>query len=91
MSLFPVGLVTHFMLSTPVIKNGLVTGYYDGYLAGRKYPVDMAGLAVSVPLILSRPNSKFTPNPGFQETEFLESLEPFEIEAMANNCTQVVD
>jgi hypothetical protein len=47
-----VGLITNFGVSSPVVKNGRVTGFYDGWVANRKYPVDMAGFAVSVDVVL---------------------------------------
>ena len=48
-SMFPVGLCTKYGLSTPVVSaSGTFMGFYDGWLGGRKFPVDMAGFAVSV-------------------------------------------
>ena len=46
--MFPVGLVTQLGVSSPIIKNGKVVGFYDGWIADRKFPVDMAGFAVNV-------------------------------------------
>ncbi len=48
--MFPVGLVTQAQLSAPIIdtSSGKVVDFYDGYLAGRKFPVDMAGFAVNL-------------------------------------------
>ena len=51
-SAFPVGLVTQTGLSTPVVRNGAVVGFYDGWIGGRTFPMDMAGFAVSVQLLL---------------------------------------
>ena len=50
--MFPVGLITSTGVSTPIVKDGRVTGFYDGWIANRKYPVDMAGFAFSVDLLL---------------------------------------
>lgn len=50
--MWPVGLITHFGVSSPVVRDGRVTGFYDGWVANRKYAVDMAGFAVSVDTIL---------------------------------------
>lgn len=47
-SMWPVGLCTKTGLSTPIVKDGQFIGFYDGWIAGRKFPVDMAGFAVSV-------------------------------------------
>jgi beta-1,3-glucuronyltransferase len=46
--MWPVGLVTWLHLSTPIVKNGKIDGFYDGYILDRKFPVDMANFAVSV-------------------------------------------
>lgn len=51
-SMWPVGLCTKTGLSTPIVKNGKLIGFYDGWIAGRKFPVDMAGFAVSVKFLL---------------------------------------
>ena len=51
-SMWPVGLCTKFGLSSPVVVNGNFVGFYDGWVAGRKFPVDMAGFAVSVEFLL---------------------------------------
>lgn len=50
--MWPVGLCTKFGLSSPVVVNGTFMGFYDGWVAGRKFPVDMAGFAVSVQFLL---------------------------------------
>ena len=51
-AMWPVGLCTKFGLSSPVVSNGSFVGFYDGWVAGRKFPVDMAGFAVSVEFLL---------------------------------------
>jgi beta-1,3-glucuronyltransferase len=50
--MWPVGLCTKFGLSSPVVVNGTFVGFYDGWVAGRKFPVDMAGFAVNVQFLL---------------------------------------
>uniref|UniRef100_A0A182J5H0 Galactosylgalactosylxylosylprotein 3-beta-glucuronosyltransferase n=1 Tax=Anopheles atroparvus TaxID=41427 RepID=A0A182J5H0_ANOAO len=47
-AMFPVGLISKYQVSSPIVKNGTITGFYDGWLGGRKYPLDMAGFAVSI-------------------------------------------
>ncbi|XP_021916423.1 uncharacterized protein LOC110828218 isoform X2 [Zootermopsis nevadensis] len=92
-SMWPVGLCTKFGLSSPVVVNGTFVGFYDGWVAGRKFPVDMAGFAVNVQFLLKRPKAKMPYKPGFEEDGFLKSLSPFdpeEIELKAKNCTQVL-
>ncbi|CAH1731333.1 galactosylgalactosylxylosylprotein 3-beta-glucuronosyltransferase P-like [Aphis gossypii] len=92
-SMWPVGLCTRTGLSTPIVKNGQLTGFYDGWIAGRKFPVDMAGFAVSVKFLLERPDAKMPYKPGFEEDGFLRTLAPFEphqIELKADNCTKIL-
>lgn len=91
-SMWPVGLITNLGVSTPIVKDGKFVGFYDGWIAGRKFPVDMAGFAVSVEFFLSRPKAIMPFRPGYEEDGFLKSLAPFEpkdIELLASNCTKV--
>lgn len=91
-SMFPVGLVTSFGVSSPIVRNGSIDGFYDGWIGGRKFPVDMAGFAVNVKFFLSRPKAQMPYSPGYEEDGFLKSLLPFdlkEIELLASNCTEV--
>ena len=48
MSVFPVGLVGKYGLSSPVVRNNSVHAFYDAYNGGRTFKVDMAGFAVNV-------------------------------------------
>ncbi|XP_015124881.1 galactosylgalactosylxylosylprotein 3-beta-glucuronosyltransferase P [Diachasma alloeum] len=92
-SMFPVGLCTKFGLSTPIVKDGKFSGFYDGWVAGRQFPVDMAGFAVSVKFLLQRPNATMPYRAGYEEDGFLKSLAPFnatEVELLADNCTRVL-
>lgn len=64
-----------------------------GSIAGRKFPVDMAGFAVNVKFLLQRPNATMPFKAGYEEDGFLKSLAPFEpkdIEFLADNCTKVL-
>lgn len=92
-AMWPVGLVTKFGISSPIIKEGKIIGFYDGWIGGRKYPVDMAGFAVNVQFFLSRPNASMPFKPGYEEDGFLRSLAPLnmtDIELLASNCTEVI-
>ncbi|XP_014474353.1 PREDICTED: galactosylgalactosylxylosylprotein 3-beta-glucuronosyltransferase P [Dinoponera quadriceps] len=92
-SMFPVGLCTKFGLSSPILKNGKFAGFYDGWIAGRKFPVDMAGFAVSVKFLQQRPNATMPFRAGYEEDGFLKSLVPFEprdAQLLADNCTKVL-
>lgn len=92
-SMFPVGLCTKYGLSSPVVKDGKFQGFYDGWIAGRRFPVDMAGFAVNIKFLLQRPNASMPYKAGFEEDGFLKSLAPFEpkeIELLADNCTKIL-
>uniref|UniRef100_A0A0A1XJ63 Galactosylgalactosylxylosylprotein 3-beta-glucuronosyltransferase n=1 Tax=Zeugodacus cucurbitae TaxID=28588 RepID=A0A0A1XJ63_ZEUCU len=92
-SMWPVGLVTKFGVSTPIIRDGKITGFYDGWIGGRKFPVDMAGFAVSVKFLHERPKAKMPFKAGYEEDGFLKSLAPLnttEIELLASNCTEIL-
>ena len=89
--MFPVGLVTKLGVSSPIIRDGRITGYYDGWISNRQFPVDMAGFAVSVPHLLTCPDAEMPFIVGREETKFLEKLNisNADIEPLASNCTQV--
>ncbi|KAL0268082.1 UNVERIFIED_CONTAM: hypothetical protein PYX00_010153 [Menopon gallinae] len=92
-SMFPVGLCTKLGVSSPIVQNGKFIGFYDGWIAGRKFPVDMAGFAVNLEFLFQRPNASMPYTPGFEEDGFLKSLSPFEpeeIELKADNCTKIL-
>ncbi|KAH8370438.1 hypothetical protein KR093_003485, partial [Drosophila rubida] len=92
-SMWPVGLVTKTGVSSPIIREGKLEGYYDGWIGGRKYPVDMAGFAVSVKFLRERPNAKMPFKPGYEEDGFLRSLAPLEnaeIELLADECREIL-
>ena len=89
--MFPVGLVTRLGVSSPIIRNGHINGYYDGSINNRKFAVDMAGFAFSVPHLLTCPDAMMPFSAGREETKFLEKLKisNADIEPLASNCTQV--
>ncbi|KPU77999.1 uncharacterized protein Dana_GF24562, isoform B [Drosophila ananassae] len=92
-AMWPVGLVTKTGVSSPIIQNGKLVGFYDGWIGGRKYPVDMAGFAVSVKFLKERPKAEMPFKPGYEEDGFLRSLAPLdnsEIELLADECRDVL-
>ncbi|KAL9902890.1 galactosylgalactosylxylosylprotein 3-beta-glucuronosyltransferase P isoform X3 [Glossina fuscipes] len=92
-SMWPVGLVTKLGVSSPIVKGGNIEGFYDGWIGGRKYPVDMAGFAVSVKFLHERPQAKMPYKPGYEEDGFLKSLAPLDnadIQLLANNCSEIL-
>ena len=90
-SMFPVGLVNQAGVSSPIIRDGHITGYYTGWIGNRKFPVDMAGFAFSVSHLLTCPDAKMPFIVGKQESKFLRQLKisNADIEPLASNCTQV--
>lgn len=90
-SMFPVGLVTGYQITSPVVVNGTVTKLYDSYGQDRVFQVDMAEFSVSVRRIVKHPKAQFYGAAGYLETLFLEGLDlkMAEIEPLADNCTQV--
>lgn len=91
-SMFPVGLIGDYAVSTPVVNNGKVEGFFDSWPAKRKWPVDMAGFAVSLEYMAGFPNVTMPFKAGYEEDEFLKSigLRMQDIEPKANNCTEVL-
>ncbi|CAL4061019.1 unnamed protein product, partial [Meganyctiphanes norvegica] len=53
-SMWPVGLIGEYTVSSPVVKDGKVVAFYDGWPAGRKFQVDMAGFAVNMGFLKSQ-------------------------------------
>lgn len=91
--MWPVGLINKYGVSSPIVVNGSITGFYDGWIGGRRYPIDMAGFAVSVKFLLSRPKAEMPFKAGYEEDGFLRSLEPLdmkEIDLLASNCTEIL-
>uniref|UniRef100_A0A6A7G1L9 Galactosylgalactosylxylosylprotein 3-beta-glucuronosyltransferase n=3 Tax=Hirondellea gigas TaxID=1518452 RepID=A0A6A7G1L9_9CRUS len=92
-SMFPVGLIGKFSVSSPVLnKEGRVTDFYDGWPAGRKFQVDMAGFAVNVGYLKKQPRVTMPYIAGHEEDGFLKSLnlQLEDIEPLANGCSEVL-
>ncbi|XP_037803730.1 galactosylgalactosylxylosylprotein 3-beta-glucuronosyltransferase S-like isoform X2 [Penaeus monodon] len=89
-SIFPVAFLLPSQLTTPVLREGRFMEFYDGWKVTRKYPVDMAGFAVSVELLLKRPQANMHWSYSYQEESLLASLgvAPEDIEFKAENCTK---
>jgi len=90
-SVFPVGLVLKYGVSSPILRDGRVNGFYDAFQAGRKFAMDMAGFAVSVQLLRSRPEATFPAQVSYLEEGFVRSLgvSREELEPRADHCTRV--
>nr|CAD7412749.1 unnamed protein product [Timema poppensis] len=93
-SVWPVGLVGGMMVERPLVdpKTGRVSGFNSGWRPDRIFPIDMAGFAINLGVLLRVPNAKFSfkVERGFQESEILHQLvTKDELEPMAANCTKV--
>lgn len=92
-SVWPVGLVGGLRLERPLVRGGRVVGFHTGWRPERPFPLDMAGFAVGLRLLLARPRARFDPRAerGFLESSFLGGLvTPAQLEPLAANCTQVL-
>ncbi|MCL4129096.1 UNVERIFIED_CONTAM: hypothetical protein GTU68_051857 [Idotea baltica] len=90
-SMWPVGLVGGYSVSSPVLNKGTVVSFYDAWPAGRKFQVDMAGFAVNVGFMKSQKKVTMPYIAGHEEDGFLKSLciSLADIEAKGNGCTEV--
>lgn len=91
-SVWPVGLVGGLMVERPLVKNGKVVGWNTVWKTNRPFPIDMAGFAVNLTLLLQHPEAGFSLSVprGYQESKLLKDLVTVdELEPKANNCTKV--
>ncbi|KAM9827248.1 galactosylgalactosylxylosylprotein 3-beta-glucuronosyltransferase 3 [Neosynchiropus ocellatus] len=92
-SVWPVGLVGGMKFERPVVEGGKVVRFHTGWRPTRPFPMDMAGFAVSLKLVLSNPDACFDGEApmGFLESSFLQGLVTMdELEPRAAQCTQVL-
>ncbi|CAN7999672.1 unnamed protein product [Ixodes hexagonus] len=93
-SVWPVGLVGGLVVEKPLVRDGHVVGWNAAWKPHRPFPVDMAGFAVSLRLLLERPQAQFRMGlpRGMQESHLLGRLVSgmHELEPKARNCSQVL-
>jgi galactosylgalactosylxylosylprotein 3-beta-glucuronosyltransferase 2 len=93
-SVWPVAFVGEIKYEKPIIKNGKVTDWFVTWGDKRPYPIDMAGFAVNLNLLLSHPSARFSQfvARGMQESHFLKNLirNQRDLEPKADNCTKVI-
>lgn len=90
--MWPVGLVGGLRFEGPRVQDGRVVGFHTAWEPNRPFPVDMAGFAVSLPLLLAKPSAQFdaTAPRGHLESSLLSHLvDPKDLEPRAANCTRV--
>uniref|UniRef100_A0A2K5PWE5 Galactosylgalactosylxylosylprotein 3-beta-glucuronosyltransferase n=1 Tax=Cebus imitator TaxID=2715852 RepID=A0A2K5PWE5_CEBIM len=92
-SVWPVGLVGGLRFQGPQVQDGRVVGFHTAWEPNRPFPVDMAGFAVALPLLLAKPNAQFdsTAPWGHLESSLLSHLvDPKDLEPRTANCTWVL-
>lgn len=91
-SMFPVGLIGKYAVSSPIVVNTELVSFYDGWWGKRKWPVDMAGFAVNVQYLFKYPDADMPFKAGYEEDGFLRSLnlEKNEIQLLAKGCTEIL-
>ncbi|XP_026730723.1 galactosylgalactosylxylosylprotein 3-beta-glucuronosyltransferase S-like [Trichoplusia ni] len=89
-SMFPVGLIGDYGVSTPIVKDGKVVAFFDSWSGSRTFPVDMAGFAINIEYM--KPSASMPYIAGHEEDRFLVSLglKLDEIEPLAANCSKVL-
>nr|XP_057931463.1 galactosylgalactosylxylosylprotein 3-beta-glucuronosyltransferase 1-like [Doryrhamphus excisus] len=77
--------------SIKVNAKGKVYGWEVAYAPERAFGIDMAGFAVNLQLLLSKPKADFKLQPGLQEGSLLLDLVTLDdLEPKADNCTKVL-
>uniref|UniRef100_UPI00398EB04F galactosylgalactosylxylosylprotein 3-beta-glucuronosyltransferase 3 n=1 Tax=Pristiophorus japonicus TaxID=55135 RepID=UPI00398EB04F len=92
-SVWPVGLVGGLRFERPLVENGKVVGFYTAWKPNRPFPMDMAGFAVALQLLLANREARFDINAerGYLESSLLQSLVSIEeLEPKADNCNTVL-
>lgn len=90
--MWPVGLVGGMRVEMPIVNQGKIAGFNAVWKPFRPFPIDMAGFAINVSLILDHPEAKFSRKvqSGYQESEILKYVATIDdLEPLAENCTKV--
>lgn len=93
---WPVGLVGGLMVEKPVLdprNDSLVVGFNSQWRPERPFPIDMAGFAISVNLLMANPEAKFSYSVerGYQESEILRRVTTMDrLQPMANKCRDIL-
>jgi len=92
--IWPVGLTGKLRFAGPICSKEKVTGFRAVFAPNRLFPIDMAGFAISLRLLVKeKPDVIFesTWNIGWLETTFLKHLTSVDqLEALANDCTEIL-
>ena len=91
-SVWPVAFTGGLLYQAPVCENEKVTGWFNVWGDWRPFRIDMAGFAINLNLILSKPLVRFSQQqrPGMQESYILRQLVRInDLEPKANSCTDI--
>ncbi|XP_017879148.1 galactosylgalactosylxylosylprotein 3-beta-glucuronosyltransferase I [Ceratina calcarata] len=91
---WPVGLVGGLMVEKPICDNvtNKVIGFNAGWKPDRPFPLDMAGFAINLRLLLEHKDAEFSYDVegGYQESEILRQIVTRdELEPLADCCMKV--
>lgn len=96
-SVWPVGLVGGLLVERPIVhpvENDRVESFNSMWERKRPFPIDMAGFAVSLHLLIDTPDASFSDsvNIGYIESHFLNQLVNSwsQLEPKADKCTKVL-
>lgn len=95
-AVWPVGFVGGLLVERPLIDGDKdrVTAFNSMWESKRPFPLDMAGFAMSLRLLMSRPDASFSAREkvGFIESHFLGQLVKSwdELEPKADKCTKIL-
>lgn len=96
-SVWPVGLVGGLLVERPIVgsdNQNRVVGFNSMWEKRRPFPIDMAGFAISLRLLMSNPNATFSNREkiGYVETHFLgQFIKSWDdLEPKADKCTKVL-
>lgn len=92
-SVWPVGICGGLRFEGPVCADGRVTCWHTAWEVNRPFPLDMAGFAVGLPLLLARKGARMNQyaKRGFVESSLLSNLINGidELEPKADDCSKV--
>ena len=75
MSLWPVAFTSKLYYEGPICVRGKVSAWHTAFAKDREFPIDMAGFAVNLRLLLENPSVHFIRYKfNYMETAFLEQL-----------------
>ncbi|XP_032240516.2 galactosylgalactosylxylosylprotein 3-beta-glucuronosyltransferase 3 isoform X2 [Nematostella vectensis] len=92
-SVWPVGIVGGLIWEGPMCKDGQVIKFHTDWLPERPLPLDMAGFAINVQLLLDNPSVNMDPfaKRGYVESSIVGQLVTREdLEPLADDCTKVL-